>query len=149
MRASEKEPEWDYDPASARRNIHVKRFVDVPAADVEMVFPDKTVWLKPLLLIQLAVTIVGGVVAAAASLRGGNVDAKILLAALALVGGRAAAVYSQAAAARQAVADAMTKRLYDSTVAAQDADVLLLLDEMADQHVKEAFLAYFMLLAKG
>ena len=150
VRKSEKDPEWDYDPALARRNIHVKRFVDVPMADVEMIFPNKSIWLKPLLLIQLVVTIVGGIIAAIASLQSeSGVSPKLMLAALTLVGGRAAAVYSQAAAARQAVADAITRRLYDSTLGAQEADILLLLDEMADQHTKEAFLSYFMLLAKG
>ena len=134
VRKTEKDPEWDYDPALARRNIHVKRFIDVPMADVEMIFPDKSIWLKPVLLIQLVVTIVGGIVAAIASLRSeSGVSPKLLLAALTLVGGRAAAVYSQAAAARQAVADAITRRLYDSTMGAQEADILLLLDEMADQ----------------
>ena len=119
-------------------------------ADVEMVFPDTSVWLKPVLLIQLVVTIVGGIIAAIASLQSeSGVSPKLLLAALTLVGGRAAAVYSQAAAARQAVADAIMRRLYDSTLGAQEADILLLLDEMADQHTKEAFLSYFMLLTKG
>ena len=31
----------------------------------------------------------------------------------------------------------------------QESDIYYLLDEMAEQHVKEVMLAYFMLLAKG
>ena len=33
-------------------------------ADAEMVFPDKKIYLKPLLLIQLAIAVIGGLVAA-------------------------------------------------------------------------------------
>lgn len=44
------------------RNIHIKRFKDIPIADLEMIFPDKKVYLKPLLLFQLLVTIIIGLV---------------------------------------------------------------------------------------
>ena len=42
--------------------MHIKRFVDVPLADLEMIFPDKRVYLKPLLLIQLFITILIGTI---------------------------------------------------------------------------------------
>lgn len=48
----------------AKRNIHVKRFDDIPMADTEMIFPDKRVYVKPIVLIQLLVTLVLGLVAA-------------------------------------------------------------------------------------
>ena len=125
-------------------------------ADAEMIFPDKTIWLKPILLLQLFATIVGGFVAAWAALSsssGGKSDGdkgedpaarakrslSVAVAALSLVGGRAAQVYSQAQAARQAVQDAITRRLYDTTMDSQESDVLFLLDEMAGQHVKVSF----------
>ena len=44
------------------RNIHIKRFQDIPIADLEMIFPDKKVYLKPLLLFQLLITIIIGLV---------------------------------------------------------------------------------------
>lgn len=46
-----------------RRNINIKRFAEIPMADAEMVFPDKKIFLKPLLLIQLAIAIIGGIIA--------------------------------------------------------------------------------------
>ena len=49
--------------AQERRNINIKRFAEIPMADAEMVFPDKKIFLKPLLLIQLAIAIIGGVIA--------------------------------------------------------------------------------------
>ena len=69
VRKTEKDPEFDFDPARARRNVNVKRFADVPMADAEMIFPDKTIWLKPILLLQLVATLVGGFVAAWAALK--------------------------------------------------------------------------------
>ena len=42
--------------------MHIKRFQDVPLADLEMIFPDKRVYLKPLLLLQLFITIIIGLV---------------------------------------------------------------------------------------
>ena len=79
----------------------------------------RQIWLKPLLLIQLAATIIGGIVAAAAALKTGDLSASVLIAAVSLVGGRAAQVYSSAQAARQAVQDTITQRLYDQTMDSQ------------------------------
>ena len=43
--------------------MNLKRFLDIPMADAEMVFPDKRVFLRPLLVIQLSVAIIGGLIA--------------------------------------------------------------------------------------
>lgn len=56
--------------ALERRNIHIKRFEEIPIADTELIFPDKTIFLKPLTILQLAVTLIGGLVAALATLWG-------------------------------------------------------------------------------
>ena len=47
----------------AKRNIHVKRFSSIPMADAEMIFPDKRVYVKPLTLITLLVTVILGLAA--------------------------------------------------------------------------------------
>jgi hypothetical protein len=57
-----------FEQALERRNINIKRFDEIPMADAEMVFPDKRIFLKPLLLIQLAIAIIGGIVAGLAAL---------------------------------------------------------------------------------
>ena len=41
----------------AQRNLVVKSFCDIPMADLEMIFPEKTVYIKPFILIQLVVTV--------------------------------------------------------------------------------------------
>ena len=56
--------------ALERRNIHIKRFEEIPIADTELIFPDKTIFLKPLTILQLAVTLIGGLVAALTTLWG-------------------------------------------------------------------------------
>ena len=50
------------------RNMCMKRFTDIPMADAEMVFPDKRVFLRPLLLIQLSVAVIGALAAGAGAL---------------------------------------------------------------------------------
>lgn len=47
------------------------------------------------------------------------------------------------------VLDQITDRLYNQTMDAQDGVIYFLLDQMADQHVKEQLLAYFILLLNG
>ena len=54
--------------ALERRNINIKRFDEIPMADAEMVFPDKKIFLKPLLIIQLLIAIIGGIFATFAAL---------------------------------------------------------------------------------
>ncbi len=48
----------------AARNIHMKAFGTVPMADCEMLFPDKSVYVKPIVMIQLIITLVIGLVTA-------------------------------------------------------------------------------------
>jgi hypothetical protein len=51
-----------------RRNIHIKRYEDIPLADTEIIFPDKKIYIKPITVIQLFITILGGIVAALVTL---------------------------------------------------------------------------------
>ena len=45
--------------------------------------------------------------------------------------------------------DQITEALYEQTMDAQEGVVYFLLDQMADQHIKEAAVAYFVLLSSG
>lgn len=56
--------------ALAKRNIFIKSFSDVPMADVELIFPEKTVFIKSVTKIQLTVTVLVAVFGAVASLIG-------------------------------------------------------------------------------
>ena len=48
----------------AARNIHLKMFGVVPMADCEMLFPDKRVYIKPFVMLQLIITLVIGFITA-------------------------------------------------------------------------------------
>ena len=63
--------------ALERRNINIKRFDEIPMADAEMVFPDKKIYLKPLLIIQLLIAIIGGIIATFAALLSVRPDARL------------------------------------------------------------------------
>ena len=52
----------------AQRNIVLKSFSDIPMADMEMIFPEKKVYIKPFVLIQLVVTVVLAVITVVTSL---------------------------------------------------------------------------------
>lgn len=52
----------------AQRNIVIKSFSDIPMADVEMIFPEKKVFIKPFVLIQLIVTVVLAVITVVSTL---------------------------------------------------------------------------------
>lgn len=132
-----------------KRNIHIKRFVDVPLADLEMIFPDKRVYLKPLLLLQLFVTILIGTISVFVTFLTTEASWSLLGGVASIVGTRAYTVYSSATLGRQKVLDQITDRLYNQTMDAQDGVIYFLLDQMADQHVKEQLLAYFILLLNG
>lgn len=45
--------------------------------------------------------------------------------------------------------DQITEALYEQTMDAQEGVIYFLLDQMADQHIKEATIAYFTLLSSG
>jgi hypothetical protein len=46
----------------ARRNIHVKLFGDIPMADLEVVFPNKKIFISRTSLVTIAVTLLVAVV---------------------------------------------------------------------------------------
>ncbi|KAK9809543.1 hypothetical protein WJX73_000179 [Symbiochloris irregularis] len=146
---NEKSPVKEYDARLAKRNIHVKRFDDIPMADTEMIFPDKRVYVKPIVLIQLLVTIILGFVAAFTTFLSMELSMNMLLSILGVAGGRAYQVYYSANIARQQVMDQITEALYEQSMDAQEGVIYFLLDQMADQHVKEAAVAYFVLLFSG
>ncbi|KAK9839613.1 hypothetical protein WJX81_000929 [Elliptochloris bilobata] len=143
--ASDHGPMQELDPRLARRNIVVKRFDEIPMADIEMVFPDKRFYFKPLLLIQLSITILGGVIAAISSMVG-KLSMGTVMTVVTLLAGRASQMYFTMNLARQQVVDQVTKALYEQTMDAQEGVTDWLLDQMAAQHVKELLLAYYLLL---
>ncbi|KAK9804732.1 hypothetical protein WJX72_002789 [[Myrmecia] bisecta] len=136
-------------PDLARRNINIKTFDDVPMADCEMIFPDKRVYMKPITVIQLVITIAVALITAITSLLSTGIDMRVVMGVLSVVLTRAFTVYNQAQIAKQLLVDQMTERLYEKTLDSQEGVIYMLLDQMASQHIKEVLLAYTLLLLNG
>uniref|UniRef100_A0A7S0RVW3 Uncharacterized protein n=1 Tax=Chlamydomonas leiostraca TaxID=1034604 RepID=A0A7S0RVW3_9CHLO len=129
-----------------RRNIHVKCFHDIPMADIEVIFPDKKVYLKTVSLINMVVQAVMAFVAAIAALwKTAALDLNAVWSALSLVGARCGQLYSSMQAERSQMIQDMVNILYDKTNDAQEGVVSMLLEDMAEQQLKEAVLAYTLL----
>ncbi|GMH33630.1 hypothetical protein BSKO_01464 [Bryopsis sp. KO-2023] len=130
----------------AKRNIFIKLFEDIPMADLELIFPEKRVFITPLTLIQLGITVVIAIITAITTLMGTDLAMAVVLPALAIVLGRVAQVYSQLEQERAQMTTTMATMLYNKTRDSQEGAVFTLLDEMAEQHFKEAVMAYALLL---
>jgi len=140
-------------PPKAQRNLHIKRFQDIPMADVEMVFPDKEVSVNNMTLISLIVTVVAAVAAGAAALMAANADGKIawrevstVMSVVGMMLGRCVQVFLQMRANKRWIDDQMQRALYAKSVDSQEGLLLALLDETEEQLNKQALLAYFVLL---
>ncbi|KAL6765110.1 hypothetical protein V8C86DRAFT_2461422 [Haematococcus lacustris] len=134
----------------ARRNIHIKAFHDIPMADLETIMPDKKVYLKMMSIISLVVQALAAFVAAITTLwTAGVLDVQTLWSAVTVVGARCGQMYSSMQAERSQMIQTMTNLLYDKTTDAQEGVVSMLLEDMAEQQLKEAVLAYTLLLMHG
>ncbi|DBA68162.1 TPA: hypothetical protein ACH3X2_013916 [Trebouxia sp. C0005] len=147
--SSEKDPLPKYSKGMAQRNIVIKSFSDVPMADVEMIFPEKKVFIKPFILIQLVVTVVLALITIVTTLVQSKINLSVLASLSSIAAARAAQVWSRAQLTRQQMQDAMTSGLYEKTADSQEGVLHTVLNQMSDQHTKEVILAYAVLLIRG
>lgn len=146
---SEKDPLPNYSKGMAQRNIVIKSFSDVPMADVEMIFPEKKVFIKPFVLIQLVVTVVLAIITVVTTLLQNKINLSVLASLTSIAAARAAQVWSRAQLTRQQMQDAMTQGLYEKAADSQEGVLHTVLNQMSDQHTKEVILAYAVLLIRG
>lgn len=132
----------------AMRNIFIKSFSDVPMADVELIFPEKTIFIKSVTKIQLTVMVFVAVFGAVASLIGTNLEYTVIGSALMLVLGRCAQVYSALQRQRAELTTQIAKMLYSKAKDSQEGALFSVLDEMASQYYKEVILAYSQLVTR-
>lgn len=137
------------DPAVAARNIHIKQFTGIPLADLEMVMPEKKVFVPPSVFVQLVVAAVVALVGLLATFLQAQLDWKVWASALGLLASRASSAYLQAASERSEIEREMHRLLANRTVASQEAVLHTLTDEMCRQHIRECFLCYCCLLHAG
>lgn len=134
------------DPAFLRRNLIVKRFASIPIADLELVFPDKKVYMPPQVLLNMIIALVGIVTMVVTTLKGG-LAWKVVWPMLTALGSRAAQIYTTANVQRTTIQRAMQKLIYDRTMASQEAVLSSLTEEMARQRTRELMVAYGVLAA--
>lgn len=130
----------------ARRNIVVKSFGEIPMADIELIFPDKKIYIKTQDTISLLVTVVSALVAAVAGLLKGGITLSVAWSALSTVGMAMMQVWNNMQAKKAAMAQEMSLQVYNIANDSQEGVLCYLLAEMAEQQLKEAVLAYALLL---
>mmetsp|Transcript_25578 Transcript_25578/g.55720 ORF Transcript_25578/g.55720 Transcript_25578/m.55720 type:complete len:707 (+) Transcript_25578:147-2267(+) len=130
-----------------RRNVHVKCFHDIPMADIEAIFPDKKVYIKTLSLITMIASAVMALVAAIGVIwkAGKEIDLNVVWSAGSLVLARCGQVYSNMQAEKSNMIQEMNNILYDKTSDSQEGVVSMMLEDMAEQQLKEAVIAYSLL----
>jgi Protein of unknown function (DUF3754) len=136
------------DPAFLQRNFMLKRFKSIPIADLELVFPEKNIYMPPQVMLQMLIAAVTLMLAVITFFRGG-VSTKALWPLLTMLGSRLGQLYTTAQVQRTTIERAMQKLLYDRTVASQEAVVASLTDEMARQRTRELLIAYLILASEG
>ena len=72
----------------AQRNIVIKRFDELPIADLEILLPDKAVGLKLVDLLTLYGTMIGAVVAGVTAFLGGAVELSVIMSTVSVMGGK-------------------------------------------------------------
>ena len=131
------------------RAIHIKTFVDIPMADLEVVFPEKRLSMKPVDLIKVAVTAVTGLVVVAIKLIMSALNPLlmiVLLSSLVAYAGRAIVGYRTSRARYQhLVTDALYTKSRDNGLGV----LLFLVDCMEEQEWKEVLLGWSMLDRDG
>lgn len=136
------------DPGFLQRNFMLRKFTSIPIADLELVFPEKNIYMPPQVLIQMIITGVTLLIAVATFFRGG-VSTKALWPLLTMLGSRLGQLYTTLRVQKTTIERAMQMLLYDRTVAAQEAVVASLTDEMARQRTRELLIAYLILVLEG
>ncbi len=134
----------------ADSTIYIKAFRDIPMADLEVVFPEKKISMKPLDLIKLVVTGTIGLVLFVLKIAFVAVlNPVVALAALATVGGYAGKVFFGFKASRDRYQHLVTQSLYHKNLDNDLGVIFYLMDSLEAQEFKEAVLAYYCLATCG
>lgn len=124
-----------------KRNFHIKKFSSIPIADIELVFPEKNVYMPPQIFVQIAVTVAGAFVAVLSSLWGGA-SRSVMWSLLTMLGSRAMQVYTTATVQKTRVERVLQKLLYERTMASQEAVLHCLMEERIHQLSRMLFVCY-------
>ena len=131
------------------RKIHIKTFVDIPMADLEVVFPEKRLSMKPVDLIKVAMTAVSGLAVILVKLVMSAINPLLMLILIASLGayaGRTIVGYRTSRARYEhVVTDALYNKSRDNGLGVR----LYLVDCMEEQEWKEVLLGWVFLNRDG
>jgi hypothetical protein len=130
-------------------SIHIKTFRDIPMADLEVVFPEKHISMKPLDLVKLLITAVIGLGVASAKLFVAAINPVLALAALTTVAGYASRVFFGFKASKDRYNHLVTNSLYHKSLDNDLGVIFYLMDSLEEQELKETALAYYVLWREG
>jgi hypothetical protein len=130
-------------------SIHIKTFRDIPMADLEVVFPEKHISMKPLDLAKLLITGVIGVSVASAKLLVAALNPLLAAVALTTVAGYASRVFFGFKASKDRYNHLVTNSLYHKSLDNDLGVIFYLMDSLEEQELKETVLGYYVLWRDG
>jgi hypothetical protein len=130
-------------------SIHIKTFRDIPMADLEVVFPEKHISMKPLDLAKLLITGAIGLGVASAKLLVSAINPILAAAALTTVAGYASRIFFGFKASKDRYNHLVTNSLYHKSLDNDLGVIFYLMDSLEEQEFKETLLGYYVLWREG
>ncbi len=137
------------EPGERDWSIHIKTFRDIPMADLEVVFPEKHISMKPLDLAKLLITGAIGVGVASAKLLVAAINPLLAAVALTTVAGYASRIFFGFKASKDRYNHLVTNSLYHKSLDNDLGVIFYLMDALEEQEFKETVLGYFVLWREG
>ena len=131
------------------RKIHIKTFVDIPMADLEVVFPEKRLSMKPVDLIKVAMTALSGLAVVLVKLLMSAINPLLTLFLIASLGAYAGRTIVGYRTSRARYEHLVTDALYNKSRDNGLGVMLYLVDCMEEQEWKEVLLAWVLLDRDG
>ena len=130
--------------------IQIKAFRDIPMADLEVVFPEKRISMKPLDLVKLAVTgVVGLGIGLAKMILAAALNPVVALVAIGTILGYAAKIVFGFKASRDRYQYVVTESLYNKNLDNDLGVIFYLVESLEEQEFKEVVLSYYCLWKYG
>ena len=135
--------------AEGERSIVIKHFRDIPMADMEIVLPEmKVPGLTKRDALSFGITLSGGVVAIGTAAKAG-LSYSVMGAILAAVGSYCMKLYLAWNASMATYRAMIQQIMYDKQLDSGNGTLLHICDDVLQQEIKEAMVAYFVLLTQG
>ena len=129
-------------------SIHIKTFRDIPMADLEVVFPEKRISMKPLDLAKLLITGAIGLSVAFAKLIVA-INPVLAIVGLTTVAGYASRIFFGFKASKDRYNHLVTNSLYHKSLDNDMGVIFYLMDSLEEQELKETVLGYYILWREG